>query len=245
MICHRIPPFEGLQLLMALDGQADPEVAMHMSQCPHCQEHVDQLAQIQHTATTRLFRAACPSALELGEYQLGILPAATSAHLQQHVASCPHCAHELRQLASFMDSLDPYLRTDPLAAIKQSITVLVARLVTRPQFSGLAGRPGFSPALAGLRGEAAGPLTYEAGDVQIILDIQNDQQHTDRKAVIGLVIGWVEQDVQVHLWRAEQRVGATAVDTFGNFSIDDLAPGAYELFLTGEHSEIHIQDLHV
>jgi anti-sigma factor RsiW len=245
MICQNFPPFEDFELLMALDGQADPEVAMHMSQCPYCQERVAQLAQIQHAATTRLFRAACPSALELGEYRLGILPAATSAHLQQHLASCHYCAQELLQLASFMDGPDPYLRPDSLAAIKQSIHVLVARLASRPQFSGLTGQPAFYPSLAGLRGEAAGPLTYEAGDAQIILDIQNDQQHTDRKSIVGLLIGGDDQNVQVHLWHDEQRIVSTAVDTFGNFSIDGLAPGAYELFLTGEHSEIHIQDLHV
>jgi hypothetical protein len=243
MICQNNPQFEDFELMMALDGQADPEVAMHMSQCPHCSERAAQLTTIQHAATTRLFRAACPSALELGEFRLGMLPAATMAHLQQHLAICPHCAQELAQLASFMDGPDPYLRSDPLAAIKQSVTVLVARLASGPQFGGLLGQPTLSPALAGLRGEADSPLIYEAGDAQVILEVQNDEEQAGRRTIIGLVMGWVNQEVQVHLWRDEQQVATVALDTFGNFSIDDLAPGAYELFITGELTEMHIQDL--
>lgn len=245
MICQNNPQLEDFELMMALDGQADPEVAMHMSQCPPCRERATQLAHLQHAATTRLFRAACPPALELGEYRLGILPAAATAHLQQHLAKCPHCAQELAQLASFMDEPDPYLRSDPLAAIKQSFQVLVARLASRPQLGGVLGQPVLSPALAGLRGEAAGPLTYEAGDAQIILEVEDDAEQAGRKEIIGLVMGWGNQDVQVHLWRNEQRVATVAVDTFGNFSIDKLAPGACELFITGELTEIHIQDLQI
>lgn len=243
MLCQNVPQFEDFELMMALDGQADPEVAMHMSQCPHCKERAAQLAAIQHAATTRLFRTDCPSALELGEYRLGMLPAAATAHLQQHLAVCPHCAQELAQLASFMDGPDPFLQSDPLAAIKQSVTVLVARLASRPQFGGLLGQPIPSPALAGLRGEADGPLIYEAGDAQVVLEVQSDEEHAGRRAIIGLVMGWINQEVQVHLWRDEQQVATVALDTFGNFCIDDLAPGAYELFITGELTEIHIQDL--
>jgi hypothetical protein len=135
------------------------------------------------------------------------------------------------------------LRSDPLAAIKQSVTVLVARLASGPQFGGLLGQPTLSPALAGLRGEADSPLIYEAGDAQVILEVQNDEEQAGRRTIIGLVMGWVNQEVQVHLWRDEQQVATVALDTFGNFSIDDLAPGAYELFITGELTEMHIQDL--
>ena len=245
MICQNIPQFEDIELMMALDGEADPEVAMHMSQCPQCGQRAAQLANIQHAATTRLFRAACPSALELGEYHLGMLPAATTAYLQQHLAVCPHCTQELAQLTSFMEGPDPYLRSDPLAAIKQSVRVLVARLTSGSQFGRFPGQPVLSPALAGLRGDSAGPLTYEAGDAQIILEVQDDQEQAGRRAIIGLVMGLANQDVAVHLWRDEQLVVTGAVDTFGNFSIDDLTPGAYELFVTGELTEIHVQDLHV
>lgn len=245
MICANNPPLDDVELLMTLDGEASREVEMHVSQCPQCQERAAQLAAAQRLAAVRLFRAACPSALELGEYHLGILPAAKTIAVQQHVTLCPHCAEELAQLTAFMDSPDPYLHPAPWTALRQRVTVLVARLASGMQAGGLFGPSALAPALAGLRGDSGGPLIYEAGDAQIVLEIQRDGQRAGRHALVGLVMGLEDQARQATLWREEQQVASVAVDDLGNFTFDDLAPGLYELILAGTQDEVHIQSLHV
>lgn len=245
MICANNPQPDDSELLMTLDGQASPEVAMHVSQCLQCSQRAAELASVQRLATARLFRAACPPALELGEYHLDMLPVAKTTVVQQHVATCPYCAQELAQLAAFMDSPDPYLHPAPWTTLRRQVNVLVARLTSGMQAGGLFGPPALAPALAGLRGDAAGPLTYEAGDAQIILDVQQDGQQAGRQALIGLVMGLDGQALRATLWRDQQQIVAAAVDTLGNFAFDDLAPGQYELILTGGQDEVHIQDLHL
>ncbi len=245
MICANNPQLDDVELLLTLDGEASPEVAMHVSQCPQCSQRAAELAGAQRLATARLFRAACPSALELGEYHLGMLPAVRTTAVQQHVAACPHCTEELAQLTAFMDSPDPYLHTAPWTALRQQVNVLVARLAGGMQAGGLFGPPALAPTLAGLRGDAGGPLTYEAGDAQIILEIQRDGQQAGRHALVGLVMGLDGQAIQATLWCEEQRIVSVPVDDLGNFTMDDLAPGRYELILAGDQDEVHIQDLHV
>jgi hypothetical protein len=245
MICANNPQPDDVELLLTLDGEASPEVAMHVSHCPQCSQRAAELASAQRLATARLFRAACPSALELGEYHLGMLPAASTTAVQQHLATCPHCTGELAQLAAFMDSPDPYLHPAPWTTLRQQVNVLVARLASGMQASGLFGSPALAPALAGLRGAAGGPLTYEAGDAQIILETQRDGQRVERYTLVGLVMGMDGQALQATLWREEQRIVSVAVDDLGNFTMHDLTPGQYELILAGPRDEVHIQSLHV
>lgn len=246
MTFHNTPLLDDVELLMVLDGEADPEVAMHVSQCPHCSQRAAQLASAQQAVTHRLFRATCPSALELGEYHQGLLPAASSALVQQHLATCPHCTQEFAQLVSFMDAPDPYLRTDPLAAVKQGVKVLVARLVNGPQVSSLFGPPALAPALAGLRGAADEPLIYEAEDVQVSIEIQGDAELPGHLAIFGLVTSLDDgHAIQAELWRDQQRLASAQVDVIGNFTFGGLAPGEYELFISSDAFDIHVQSLRV
>lgn len=245
MICQNTPQLDDAELLMALDGEADPEVAMHVSQCPQCQQRAALLSSVQQAASARLYRVACPSSLELGEHHMSLLPAARSAAVRQHVAVCPHCAQELAQLDAFLSSPDPYLHPAPWQAIKRNVQVIVARLTNGPQLGGLFGQPARAPALAGLRGEERRPLTYEAGDAQIILEVQNSAPQAGRKTLMGLVLGWDTEETMVRLWRDERLVSTVPLDAFGNFTIDDLAPGPYEMFVTHEPAEVYIQDLNI
>jgi hypothetical protein len=61
--CTYSTPLTGAELLMALDNQAAPEVAMHLSHCPGCQQRASQINGQQQGLAARLFRSACPSSL--------------------------------------------------------------------------------------------------------------------------------------------------------------------------------------
>jgi hypothetical protein len=246
MICANNPPLDDVELLMTLDGEASQEVEMHMSQCPQCQQRAAELGAAQRLATARLFRAACPSALELGEYRLGMLPAARTTAVQQHVAVCPHCTEELAQLVAFMDSPDPYLHPAPWTTLRQRVNVLVARLASGPQLGSLFGQPALAPAYAGLRGAGDEPLIYEAGETQISVEVQEDALHPGYWAIVGLLSDLGEEPaMHAELWRDQRAVASAQIDEIGNFGFVSLEPGDYELFISGAQLDIHVTSLPV
>ena len=118
--------------------------------------------------------------------------------------------------------------------------MLVARLVS----GGPLGGPALAPAFAPVRGTDRGPLTYQAEDIQVVIEVQQQATRPDLGMILGLVIGWdTPQELQAHLWRAEQRLASTPVDELGNFDFSDIARSRYELILSGPEIEVHIQDL--
>ena len=104
---------------------------------------------------------------------------------------------------------------------------------------------GATPALAGLRGQEAGPYLYQAEEIQVALEVQDDARQPGRKSLLGLAMGPEPTGGLALLWRAEQRVAVVPVDDLGNFTIPDLGPGSYDLILSGPQTEIHIQELQI
>jgi anti-sigma factor RsiW len=103
MTCVSPPELTDEQLLAYLDGQAAHEVEAHVKQCPPCRERMNRLARFQSRLTGQLYRLTCPSARELGEYHLGILPDARGEEVRRHLAECPHCSQELAQFGNLLD----------------------------------------------------------------------------------------------------------------------------------------------
>ena len=203
MHCISPPKLDDYTLLMYIDGDAAPQVAAHLRLCPHCQARALQLAQVQGRLVTQLYRITCPSPLELGEYHLGVLPPAQTEPITRHLRECPHCTGEVAQLADYLAELEPSLGHDLLAQIEERVRVLVARLVS----GGPLGGPALAPAFAPVRGTDRGPLTYQAEDIQVVIEVQQQATRPDLGMILGLVIGWdTPQELQAHLWRAEQRL---------------------------------------
>lgn len=245
MACTSSPELSDRELLIYLDGEADHHTLAHLERCPHCREKARRLTRLQDRLTAQLYRITCPPPMELGEYHVGMLPRDQAAAVAQHLAECPHCAREVAQLRDYLTELSPALEPGPLERIKKRARVLVARLVNGGLETGLLARPALAPAYAGVRGEEDEPYLYQANDVQIAIDVQDDAERPDRKVILGLVIGAEPGGLEAHLWRADQRVAVIPVDELGNFVIPNLAPGSYELILSGPEAEIHIQDLQV
>jgi hypothetical protein len=246
MICSQAPQLTETELLMALDGEASAEVTRHIDQCPACQDRLLQLRTLQDRLASRLFRADCPSSLDVGDYHLGLLPAAQALAVERHLTACPWCSGESTVLAEFLADSRQAARIDLLAPVRQGVKVLVARLSSPLTTDGLLGQPSLAPAFAGLRGTAEGPLLYEADGVQVMADVVDDSTHPGRKSIFGLVTGAVPLGAfQAYLWQAATHCTTTPVDDFGNFAIDNLAPGDYSLVLSGPELEIHLEDLPV
>ncbi len=239
--CVSPPELEDIQLLAHLDGRADREVEAHLEQCPYCRQRASDLAGFQTHMTARLYRLTCPSPSELGEYHLGMLPDTRREAVQHHLDTCPRCFSEVAQLKSYLSELTSDLEFSPLEKAK----VLIAQLVGDIRPGDFLAPFALTPVAAGLRGEQAGPRLYQAEGVQIAIETQPDPQAPGSQVLLGLVTGAEAIGWKAHLWQNNQLVTTTSVDNLGNIVISGLAPGQYELILTGPAVEIHIQALEI
>ncbi len=214
------------QLLAYLDGEADPRIAAQIQQSETYLVRLQELKKMNDILRAKLYRVDCPDALELGEYQLGVLPRRRISAVEKHLSFCPLCAHELEQLVNFMKP-----------GLVERAKVVLAELISGGASTGpLSLTPAF-----GQRGGRNGPLIYEADNVKIAIDIQGDAKHIGRQALIGLITGLHAEDYVVSLWRDGKELSNTNVDDLGNFTISNLEQGEYELFIKGPKVEIHIQ----
>jgi len=240
MACSLPPELTDRELLVYLDEKTARKVAAHLEQCPHCYARSQRLAHVQSRLTAELYRVTCPSPTELGEYHLGVLTRDQAAAVARHLPECPHCSREVAQLSGYLGELAADIEFSPLDRIK----VWVAELVSGTGVDRLR-TPALAPALAGIRGGEEGPRIYQAGEVQIAVEIQDDATQPDRKMVLGLITGIELRELTGHLWLAGEHVAEAAVDDLGNLIIGDLQPGSYLLILSGPDLEIQIQDLDV
>ncbi len=242
MACVSPPELDGKALLTYIDDEADYHVAAHMRRCSHCREKAQRLARLQDRLTNQLYRLTCPSSTELGEYQLGVLLHGHAATVARHLSECPHCSREIVLLQNYLGELTSDLEIGPLERIR----VLVTQLVFGGQETGWPRAPILTPGYTSLRGEEQGPYLYQADDVQIAVEVQDDAEQQGHKVLLGLIVGVDSHELKARLWQAKQRIAATApVDNLGNFIIPSLAPGSYDLIFSGPEVEVHIQGLEI
>jgi hypothetical protein len=188
---------------------------------------------LEEKLIAHLYRLDCPSPHELGEYHLRLLPGEQIQVISHHLRLCPHCAQELAYLQTYLAELAPDLEF----TFRERLQVWIARLIP-------AGTDTFSPVPAlALRGDATEPLIYEAGDVQINLEIQDDPARAGHKTLLGLVMGSEEITYEAHLWQAGEQVQSCRVDELGNFILPGVAPGVYDLILNRITAVIHLPAL--
>ncbi|HZD10861.1 MAG TPA: hypothetical protein VE553_05905 [Candidatus Binatia bacterium] len=236
---HRTPHVSDADLLAYLDGVLEEELARHIERSPGYRHRLEELARQERRMLAHVYRGTCPDAQELGEYHMDLLAPERAAIVAQHLEICPRCASELNELRAFLDELAPELEYNLLERVR----VLIARLV--PDFPSVGGALMPAPALAGMRGEVAGPLLYEADDVQVSVEVQDDGAHAGRKSVLGVVTGGDAAGWQATLWQDMEQVQTQSVDDLGNFVFEALPAGGYRLTLRGDEVEIVIQDLAV
>jgi hypothetical protein len=225
------------ELLAYLDGELDEGTAKLIEESGAYEQRLQALAREQSQMARALYRSSCPEPQQLGEFQFGMLSGGEAEAISAHLTICPHCTAELEQLAGYLSEVAPDLDYTFLERVK----VLVARLLP-PSGAGESFALG-GPALAGVRGSAGEPLFYEAGDVQITLEVQEDAVATAHKSILGLLTGEESEGWQVSLWRDEELVTSTTVDELGNFIFDRVAPATYNLLLRGDDVEIHLQNV--
>lgn len=236
MACVSSPELRDSDLIAYLDEHSSDDVTRHLDRCEHCRENLRRLVAEENRLTALLYRTVCPPSETLGEYHLNMLSGETAAAVSNHVATCPHCTSELAQLDTFMGALESELGFDVL----ERIQVLVARLIS----GGGAAGGHMVPALAGLRGEEdTGAYVYEAGAVQIVIHVQ--EEHSKHKKILGFISGVDAEDADAVLSTEGKRIASTSVDELNNFVVSGLVPDTYDIVITTDDVEIHVQGVTV
>jgi hypothetical protein len=235
MICVAPPELDESQLIAFVDGEAAASVREHLAQCLLCRGRAEDLARVSAGLLARLYRLDCPPVEDLGDLRLGALADDRRATIETHIVHCPHCRRELAQLDSYLDSLSAELEP----GIADRVRVLIARLVRG------GGGPILGLAPAGVRGDGDDSLIYEAGEIQLALEILPSADSPGRSDLLGLVSGGDMASMTILLARDGQRIITADVDLAGNFVLSDLDAGIYELILRGPSLEVQVPNLRV
>jgi hypothetical protein len=234
MKCISSPALDDTQVMRYVDGEADDPIVAHIKECLYCAEKASQWTVLQNRLRKQLYRSTCPTPMELGDYHLGLSPAPQVLVVAQHLRECPLCRREVAELEEFL--AEPPSPTSFLEPAK----VIIARLLGEQ-----AGEPSSAPSFAGVRGEEEEPFIYQAGDVRIVIEVQDDVEQMGLKTLLGLVTGLETNEFTIQVSQGDQVIATTSVDEIGNFIISHLTPGHYQLILDGPNMEIRIQSLPV
>jgi hypothetical protein len=242
---------DDLALIAAIDGEAGPDVMAHLRDCPYCSERAHVFADMQGLLRKQLFRMFCPSSEELAAYQQGLLNGDQHMHMSEHLKECPHCTREFNLLEQLSREALPARSPPPTngksiqitnGALAGKIRRIAAKLLDPPA-KPLAG------AYGALRGPAhASQYAYHAENLQLTLGVQRVVSRADRRVIHGALeledeLYQVFSGATAHLSHNETLIRTAELDELGNFVLDDLAPGTYQLALHLPDREVIVEAL--
>jgi hypothetical protein len=233
-ICRRPPSLNDIDLIAAVDGEAEEEVLDHLRDCPHCAQRAQDIDELQQLLRQRLYRILCPSSDDLLAYRQGWLDERRRLDLRDHLRDCPHCGRELRLL-------DEAAGAPPWPPPINNLRRLIATVVP-PQRQHLA-------VYGGLRSGGHGAqYAYRAEHLELTLDVQRVAGRPERVVLVGMLFDedappGEMQRATASLLEGDYVVSSAVLDELGNFVIDDIAPGDYSLSLRLPELEVVVEAL--
>jgi hypothetical protein len=250
--CNWPVALDDLALIAAIDGEAGPDVIAHLRDCAYCAERARVFEEMQWLLRKQLFRMFCPTSDELAAYQQGMLKGGQHALIAEHLKECPHCSREIKLLEQLSGEALP-ARSPPPApgktahqrngALPGKLRRIAAELLYTRQAKPLAG------AYGALRGPSqASQYAYHAENLQLTIGVQRVVSRADRRVVHGALelddeIYAVFSGATAHLLHNETLIRSAELDELGNFVLDDLAPGTYQLALRLPDREVIVEAL--
>jgi anti-sigma factor RsiW len=248
--CNWPVALDDLALIAAIDGEAGPDVMAHLRDCQYCAERARVFEEMQGLLRKQLFRMFCPTSDELAAYQQGMLSSDQRATITEHLKECPHCTREHRLLEQLASEAQP-ARSPPWSqsngqvnhARPSKLRQLAAKLLDISPATPLAG------AYSALRlPSQASQYAYHAGNLQLTLGVRPVLSRADRRVVHGALelddaIYETLDGVTAHLLHNEALIRTAKLDELGNFILDDLSPGTYQLTLRLPDREVVVEAL--
>jgi hypothetical protein len=239
-------------LLAYIEGAVDAATERQIEADAANMARVRWLLQQQQATMHPIQRPLTLDGLTLGAYHLDLLPSAAANVVADQLAQEPGWRAERRLLQRYLDDLAGELpplavpgptAPSPLQQLAAQVRTIIATLTPAP-----------APTFA-LLGDTDEQQIYTVGDLQIMLQVQDDETLPHCKAIYGLISGIADDRWQVSL-TAKAQPGAlrpasvtTAVTAFGNFLLEQVAAGDYELQLQtldpAAPTTVVIPDLHL
>lgn len=235
MTCVSPPELEETALLSFLAGEADQGVEDHLELCSHCSQRAATLKLMEAGLKSGLYRVDCPRPQTLVEYQSGFLEDMAEAGISEHVQVCPHCKLELETLAQYLAQEAP----PAVGTVGDRVNVLLARLMQGRGATDL----GLAQAAVGTRGPEPKTQLFEAEGAQIALDTSADPNQPGKLQLLGYISGLAGGEWSTSVWSEGELLLSVPIDEAGNFILEGLPVGTYDLILTGSQTEILISDL--
>ncbi|CAN5778950.1 hypothetical protein BH10CHL1_BH10CHL1_23640 [soil metagenome] len=252
--------FQAWELEAYADGEALPHVAAFFEANPAIKATWLHQRKLEADLNSILYRFDCPAPATLQAYYWRELPTTESKLFENHLQQCPHCTAEMVSLQAFMLEtpttmpVEPALRPGPQNALTQNLLrrakefadqmrLGIAYLVTpiSPQFATVALRGAPIPTL---QGDAQTSLLFETEETDISLLVQKEQ--TGRLRLAGqLFTTELPANAFCKLVPAnlEDAPIQAKVDDTGNFVVNQLQPGAYQLIILLEQQSIVVPNL--
>ncbi len=206
----------------------------------------------EKTLKAILYRLECPSKMDLGEYDLGLLDIFRRNEIAAHTATCPLCQADLVQMRLFMalplaDEVPLKNRKEEKTQLLERIKVIVVDLLAPP--AGLEIPISLQPAM---RGETQDMSTrvFHVDPYVIALSAMKEPSSWQKQHIIGDIIPATDDEENfqhwtVYLWRAGKLLDTSAVDRDSHFFFEDVQfdNKPHDLILSGPKVEIHLQNL--
>ncbi|MEO7908573.1 MAG: hypothetical protein ABIV47_02875 [Roseiflexaceae bacterium] len=242
---------DDLALIAAIDGEAEPDVMAHLRDCPYCSERAHVFENMQGLLRKQLFRMFCPTSEELAAFQQRLLKGGQQALITEHLKECPHCTREFNLLEQLAGETLPARSPPPTngksdhafnGTLPGKLRQIAAKLLVP------LAKP-FAGAYGTLRGPSqASQYAYHAENLQLTLGVQRTMSRTDRRVIHGALelddeLDSVFNGATARLSHNETLIRTAELDELGNFVLDDLAPGTYQLALRLPDREVIVEAL--
>lgn len=251
---HTLAPSNEELLSLAYDEGALPEEKReHLEQCEVCQQRLATYRRTNSRLLAKLYRSACPGAVELNYYCLGVLPQEERVSIASHLLDCPACAGDVAEIRRVQAAFEPF----PPAAfsLRTAARRLFATLVVQQA----------QPVTRDMAPSTGWPRQYRAGTIDLSLHLS--RAANGETMLLGIItsIDPAEpvdafEDTRVELYRApglvadEKEEGqgyeeaavpllTTEVDDVGNIMLEDIPAGDYVMLIHLSDREVIVEGL--
>jgi hypothetical protein len=203
-------------LVAYLHGDATPDVAEHIVNCPFCAEQVEQLRVVDAQLLTAFYRDTCPEAEVLADFVLNRLPATEKLRVAAHVRNCARCSEVVASVRDLADE-------EPPSLLERLRKMLALALIAQP----------IAPTAVAARGEGW-QRRFEVEDFVITLSAQAGSltgrvRRRDAPTVTDYSgQAWLLDKTET---TAQAKPVEGRIDQFGRFQLAIQETGTYALLL--------------
>jgi hypothetical protein len=226
LACTGQPAVEDWELDAYIDGEASPHVQAHLEECLACRIRLTERLLFERRLRRALHRSEslleCPSPHLLRDYYWGNLAVDERGRIDEHLKTCVDCTQELKGLDEFLTTEQDAPLRDIMSraqqAAEQACLVLAHFVSPAPQ------------AVPVLRGETREVLLFEANDVALSINLEQDELGT--YTLFGQVLMPEFQPLSggyARLTSADAEPRQTSIDANSGFALSGLKPGIYQL----------------